>query len=143
MNSLIGQKTESRYFNVEKEAIKDFAKEINEDNPLFLDENFAERNGYSSIVDTMTFPTTFRDKVPEWFENLDKSKLLHGQQKYRYKRRIVAGDQIKYIEKLKDIYEKEGKSSKLTFYVRERIGYDITDEEVFTEESTFIIREAK
>ena len=90
-----------------------------------------------------TFPTTFRDKVPEWFENLDKSKLLHGQQKYRYKRRIVAGDQIKYIEKLKDIYEKEGKSIKLTFYVRERIGYDITDEEVFTEESTFIIREAK
>lgn len=35
MNSLIGQKTESRYFNVEKEAIKDFAKAINEDNPLF------------------------------------------------------------------------------------------------------------
>ena len=139
--SIIGKKSEPEFHEVERGAIRKFAAAIGDENRLFYDEEYAKEKGYASLVAPLTFPTTFRGKVQEWFLNLDKSKLLHGGQEYEYERRIIAGETIKLVETVSDIYEKSGKNGEMLFIIRDRSGYDGEDQKVFNERSTFIIRE--
>jgi len=141
--SIIGVETKPEYHEVEKGAIRKFATAIGDDNPVYFDEEYAKGKGYSSLLAPLTFPTTFRGELQDWFKNLDKNRLLHGEQEYRYERRFCAGEKIKLVEKVADVYEKSGKNGTMTFIVRDREGYDETDKKVFTERSTFIIRGEK
>lgn len=139
--SIIGKESEPEFHEVEKGAIRKFAAAIGDENRLYYDEKFAKEKGYASLLAPLTFPTTFRGKVQEWFLNLDKNKLLHGEQEYKYERRLCAGEKIKLIEKVSDIYEKSGTNGLMVFIIRDRSGYDEKNQKVFTERSTFIIRE--
>lgn len=139
--SIIGKESEPEFHEVEKGAIRKFAAAIGDENRLFYDEAYAKERGYTSLVAPLTFPTTFRGKVQEWFFKLDKSKLLHGGQEYEYERRIIAGETIKMVEMVSDIYKKSGKNGEMLFIIRDRSGFDIENNKVFNEKSTFIIRE--
>lgn len=139
--SIIGKESEPEFHEVEKGAIRKFATAIGDKNRLYYDEEYAKEKGYASILAPLTFPTTFRGKMLEWFLNLDKNKLLHGEQEYKYVRRLYAGEKIKLVEKVSDIYEKSGKNGLMIFIIRDRSGYDGENQKVFTERSTFIIRE--
>lgn len=48
--TVIGSKTETFEFEVEKGAIRAFASAIGDDNPLYFDESYAQALGYASIV---------------------------------------------------------------------------------------------
>lgn len=138
--SIIGIESKPEYHDVEKGAIRKFATAIGDNNAMYHDEEYATEKGYPSLVAPLTFPTTFRCKVQEWFEKLDKNRLLHGEQEYQYERRFCAGERIKLIEKVVDVYEKNGKNGDMTFIIRERQGFDEADKKVFLEMSTFIVR---
>ncbi|MFD0829529.1 MaoC family dehydratase N-terminal domain-containing protein [Neobacillus sp. M.A.Huq-85] len=138
--SLIGKISEPVYVEIEKGSIRKFARAIGDDNPVYHEESAARAKGYPSLLAPLTFPTTFRDVEPEWYTKIDKSKLLHGEQEYDYFRRFYAGERLKCIEKVVDVYEKEGKNGKLTFLVRDKEGYDETDQLVFKERQTLVIR---
>jgi len=139
--SLKGLTSKPSFFEIEKGAIRDFAKSINETNKIYFDEATAKEKGFSSLVAPITFPTTFRGDPPEWFKNLDKRKLLHGEQEYTYKRRLVAGEKIKMTETVEDVFEKQGENKILTFIIRVRKGYGTDEKLVFEEKTSFIIRE--
>ena len=139
--SIIGKISESEYHEIEKGAIRKFATAIGDNNPVYHNEKYAKEKGYSSLLAPLTFPTTFRGVTQEWFNKLDKNKLLHGEQEYQYERRLCAGERIRLIEKVVDVYEKKGKNGTMTFIVRNREGYDVADNKVFIESSTFIVRE--
>jgi acyl dehydratase len=139
-NSLIGLTSEPVYQEIEKGAIRKFARAIGDDNPVYHDEEAARAKGYPSLMAPLTFPTTFRDVEPEWYTKIDKSTLLHGEQEYEYYRRFYAGECLKCIEKVVDVYEKNGRNGKLTFIVRDKEGFDESDQLVFKERQTLVIR---
>ncbi|WAH36206.1 MaoC family dehydratase N-terminal domain-containing protein [Alicyclobacillus dauci] len=142
--SLIGQKHGPLTFDVEKGAIRAFAEAIGSQNPLYYDESHAKSQGYPSLLAPFTFPTTFRprkEQEVEWYQNLDRSKILHAEQEYQYDRRLFGGEQITCYEKVIDVYEKQGKSGKMTFIVRDREGFDSNGERVFVDRFTLVVRE--
>ncbi|WP_066256121.1 MaoC family dehydratase N-terminal domain-containing protein [Neobacillus drentensis] len=138
--SLIGKVNEPVYLDIEKGAIRKFARAIGDDNPVYHDEAAAKAKGYPSLLAPLTFPTTFREIEPEWYTKIDKSTLLHGEQEYEYFRRFYAGERIKCIEKVIDVFEKTGRNGKLTFIVRDKEGFDGAEELIFRERQTLVVR---
>lgn len=138
--SLLGEENVTEQFEIEKGAIRQFAHAIGDDNPLYYDEAYAQSKGYKSIIAPLTFPTTFRGQIPKWFQDLDRNRLLHGEQAYQYKRRLYAGETITLTDRVVDVYEKESKNGRLTFIVRERNGFDASNNEIFKEQMTLIMR---
>lgn len=137
--SLIGSKSEVIQFEVEKGAIRSFAAAIGSNNPLFTDEAYAKQQGYVSLVAPPTFPATFR--LPKvGLDQLELSRTLHGEQEFIYERPIVAGDILSCQNELIDIYEKESKNKKMTFYILETKGEDGQGNLVFRSRTTIIYR---
>lgn len=63
---------------------------------------------------------------------------IHGEQKISYHRPLLIGDSLTYKRRVKDVYERSGKSGNLSFVVIETTGYDFSGELVFTSSSTLI-----
>jgi acyl dehydratase len=124
-------------FEVEKGAVRRFAEAIGENNPLYLDEAYAQAHGYARVIAPPTFPTTFR--IPLNL-NIEASRFLHGEQEYTYMRPIVAGDVIRCVSTITDVYEKQGSLGAMTFLVSEIRGSNLHGEPVFTGRSLAIIR---
>ncbi|WNC16506.1 MaoC family dehydratase N-terminal domain-containing protein [Brevibacillus brevis] len=136
---VVGSTSEATLVEVEKGAIRAFAHAIGDDNPLCTDEGFARAHGYASLVAPPTFPTTFR--IPNPNVRFELSRVLHGGQEYRYTRPIVAGDVLRCVSRVADVYEREGKQGgKMTFLVTEVRGEDLDGQLVFTGKSTVILR---
>jgi acyl dehydratase len=135
--SLVGATSEPQDFEVEKGAIRRFAEAIGDENPLYDDEAFARAHGYASIVAPPTFPTTFRVRTPVRF---DARRSLHGEQEYTYTRPIVAGETIRCVARVVDVYERQGSLGTMTFLVSEITGDDLQGQRVFTGRSVGILR---
>lgn len=135
---LIGSTSEVYEIEVEKGAIRAFANAIGDDNPLYHDEKYAKEQGYTSLVAPPTFPQTF--KIPTPGLNVDKRRTLHGEQEFIYERPIVAGDVLRCVSKLEDIFERQGKQGTMTFILIEMRGKDINGELVFSSITTIIYR---
>jgi len=139
--SQIGSRSEVREFEVEKGAIRAFANAIGDDNPLYHDEAYARARGFASLVAPPTFPATFRMPKPPVLESLELRRTLHGEQEFTYTRPIVAGDILRCVNVLTDIYEREGKQGgKMVFFILETRGEDLEGNLVFTSKTTIIYR---
>ncbi|MED4585141.1 MaoC family dehydratase N-terminal domain-containing protein [Brevibacillus choshinensis] len=137
--AVVGSTSEATTIEVEKGAIRAFAHAIGDDNPLCTDEAFARQHGYASLVAPPTFPTTFRVPIPN--VRFELSRVLHGGQEYSYERPIVAGDVLRCVSRVADVYEREGKQGgKMTFLVTEVRGEDLGGRLVYTSKSTTILR---
>jgi acyl dehydratase len=137
--TVIGSKTETFEFEVEKGAIRAFASAIGDDNPLYFDESYAQALGYASIVAPPTFPATFRMPKPG-LDHLELRRTLHGEQEFIYERPIVAGDILRCTSTLVDSFEREGKQSKMVFFILETKGEDLQGNLVYTSKTTIIYR---
>lgn len=137
--SLIGSKSEVVKFEVEKGAIRAFAAALGSSNLLFTDEEYAKSQGYASLVAPPTFPGTFRMPKPG-LDKLELSRTLHGAQEFIYERPIVAGDVLFCSSQLVDVYEKESKQKKMTFYILETRGEDEQGNLVYRSRTTIIYR---
>lgn len=135
---------ESPMFEVEKGAIRKFVEAIGDHNPIYRDEKAAKEAGYASIPAPPTFPITFqfefktggvRDKIP-----IDMKRVLHGEQRFTYKRPLVAGDKVWVKQRVADISSKSGKSGGMDFLTIDYIGSDEKGKEVFTMRSVTVIR---
>lgn len=138
--SNVGQASTPQDFVVERGAIRRFAEAIGDTNPLYVDETFAQARGYASVIAPPTFPTTFRMALPV---ALDLSHVLHGKQEYAYTRPIVAGETLRCVNTITQVYERAGSLGKMTFVVVETVGTQIQGEPVFSGTSTIIIHEGK
>jgi acyl dehydratase len=136
-SSIVGLKGKEKIFEVEKGAIRAFAHAIGDDNPLYTDESYARAHGFPSIVAPPTFPTTNFVPVPFQF---DAKWSLHGAQEYIYERPIVAGDVLRCNGEIVDVYQRQGKSGKMTFVVMEERGEELEGNLVFRVKKTLIMR---
>jgi acyl dehydratase len=111
---------------VERGKIREFARAIKDDDPLYFDEAYAEGQG------GMLAPVTFLVTVALWDDGegrppvpLDMTRLLHGEQEVEYFCPVRAGDVLTAVTRVADVYTKPGRrGGAMTFVVNET---DFTD----------------
>ena len=112
--SLIGQWGPEGTMRVELGKVREFAKAVKDDNPVFRD----PEKGLA--------PPTFLMTIAHWIGDLgatrsavklDYRRLLHGEQSFRYHAMAYAGDRLRFEARIADIYDKKGGA--LEFVLRE------------------------
>ena len=86
-------------FCVGVEKIREFARAIGDDNPLYRDRGAARRAGYPDVVAPPTFAIAVIMKAQDklLFDpalGLDFDVVVHGNQRFIHHRPIVAGDEL-------------------------------------------------
>ncbi|MGF7234341.1 MAG: FAS1-like dehydratase domain-containing protein [Frankia sp.] len=86
-------------FVVGREHIRQFAEAIGDTNPMYHDVDAAKAAGYSDLVAPPTFLTAvaLRRKTVDVHDpelNLNYDLVVHGEQRYRLERPVVAGDEL-------------------------------------------------
>ena|SRR5437660_1091878 len=91
----------------------------------------------------LTFPTTFRMKIPGLEVDGAQMQLIHGEQEYRYARRLHLGEQLTCTARILDIREKTGRSGTMTILTTEIAGTDSSGAAAFSGISTLLIKPKK
>jgi acyl dehydratase len=134
----VGRVSEEVIRVIEADAIRRFAEALGDPNPLWRDPAVARASGYPDVVAPPTFAITLDAPWPVDFE---LAEALHGEQWFHYRRPIVAGDVLRVRSEVAELYEREGRSGRLTFLVIETTGRDDrTGEVVFRTRDTSIFR---
>jgi acyl dehydratase len=84
---------------VGREKIREFSRAVLATNPINTDVEAARAAGYADIVAPPTFPVviqelTLSQLLAEPDGGIDFSRVVHGEQNFRFERPIVAGDEL-------------------------------------------------
>lgn len=109
----IGRTTKPSVLPIERRRVQFFAKAIGETAAIHLDPEAARAAGYSDVVAPPTFIFAAEmdsGETEALLRDLDipLSRLLHGEQAFRYHRPVCAGEVITVQSTVDDIYEKKG-----------------------------------
>lgn len=130
VTKLIGKRGSIRILEVEKGAIKKFADAVDDQNPLYWDEEYARNSRYSAIIAPpgffgwpakwlkgSTFPlhTDITAEAREAASEAGYSRGLDGGMEYEFFTPVRAGDTLAASSMIKDIVEREGKTGKMVF----------------------------
>jgi len=84
---------------VGREKVREFARAVGSADPLSLDVDAARAAGFADVVAPPTFPVVVQEATlaqllgdPE--AGIDFSRVVHGEQRFRFSRPIVAGDEL-------------------------------------------------
>jgi len=96
---LVGKTYVSMTYEVGREKIREFARAVGDSNPAYHDVESARSLGHADIVAPPTFavvatrgPQIAVIEDPEL--GLDFSRVVHGDQRFAFRRPIVAGDHL-------------------------------------------------
>ncbi|GAA4437395.1 MaoC family dehydratase N-terminal domain-containing protein [Phytohabitans houttuyneae] len=100
-------------YQVGREKIREFAKAIGATDPLHHDPEAARAAGYSDVVATPTFPVVItmaasRQIVDDPELGVDYTRVVHGDQRFAYKRPVVAGDELVSVNTVEEILSRGG-----------------------------------
>ncbi len=120
--SYIGRSGEPVTMHVERGKIREFARAIKDDDPLYFDEEHARREAGGVMP-----PVTFLQTVQHWDDGrgrpsvpFDLKRVLHGEQEYEFLKPIHAGDVLTAVSRIVDVYDKPGKrGGSMNFVVTE------------------------
>ena len=120
--SWIGRTGEPVVMHVERGKIREFARAIKDDDPLYFDEEYATREAGGIMP-----PVTFLQTMAHWDDGrgrvrppMDLKRTLHGEQEFEFLRPIHAGDVLTARTRVADMYEKPGRrGGTMTFVVME------------------------
>ena len=84
---------------VGREKVREFARAVHSANPVHVDPSAARAAGFADVVAPTTFPIVLQDftlqqLLAEPDSGIVLSRVLHGEQSFRYTRPIVAGDEL-------------------------------------------------
>ena len=95
-------------YEVGREKIREFADAIGDANPAYRDQAAAKALGYSDVIAPPTFPIVMSMRAahqvvldPDF--GLDYSKVVHGEQQFRYTRPIQAGDVLQVTVRVESV----------------------------------------
>jgi acyl dehydratase len=121
--SYIGRTGAPVTMHVERGKIREFARAIKDDDPMYFDEAHATREAGGIMP-----PVTFLQTVTHWDNDgssrvrvpFDLKRVLHGEQEYEFLKPIHAGDVLTAVSRIVDVYEKPGKrGGSMSFAVTE------------------------
>ena len=137
----IGERSEAVSNVVEKEAVKKFAEAIGDPNPLYVDEEEAQKSRYGRLIAPPTFPRTFEYGEVESM-GAPGQGFIHGEHRIRYERPLFVGEEVSCYAEVKDYYEKEGREGTLGFLISERVGESPQGERIFAMTDTAVLTPA-
>ena len=105
----IGQKSAPRSIDVEKGAIIKFAQAIEDDNPVYNDEQAARESRYGGLIAPPTFLRSVGVDRPEYPFDMPFTRLLDGGSDWEYFYTIRTGDRITAVAEIADINERTGR----------------------------------
>lgn len=140
---LVGRVLGTVTFPIEAGKVREFAKSIQDPNPVFKDPAAAAEAGFSAIP----APPTYTVVAAHFQEGesgvaslgLDLARVLHGEQEWTFHRRPVVGDVLTGQTKVVSVEQKPGARGGVMTFVR--LGTEFRDQQgelVVTEESTVI-----
>ncbi|HWE60627.1 MAG TPA: MaoC family dehydratase N-terminal domain-containing protein [Chloroflexota bacterium] len=138
---LIGRRSSPVTNWVERGAVRKFAEAIDDLNPLYFDEQAARASSHGRLIAPPTFPVILDHGAIEGLV-LPVAGLLHGEQRFEYRRPLYVGETISCWTTLENAYEKRGKQGLLTFLVLARTAEDEEGRHIYTMSSTLIVTEA-
>lgn len=141
----IGHEFDPFYVQVERGAVRLFAKSIGETDPIYFDIDAAKSAGYRTIPAPLTFAVTLIALSPEYFPaaaliGFAEENALHVGQEFTYVSTICVGDHLKVTGKIADLYEKRG--GELKFVVTENEIRNGSGEIMVTARETLLLRES-
>ncbi len=101
------------HFVVGREKIREFAAAVKDDHPVHFSEEAAAAAGYPGLVASLTFIAVAGRRVQlEIFKQFDVginlARVFHRDQKIRFHRPIVAGDQLYFDAYLDSVIQSHG-----------------------------------
>lgn len=144
--ALIGREFPAVTATIDPESVKAFARALGEEDPLYLDDEAAKRGPCGAIVAPPTYPIAFMAQsmagAASSFEELglDFMTLVHGEQEFEYERAVKAGETLTLTARIKDVYEKQGRSGTLDILVLETEATDAGGARVFASRQTLVSR---
>lgn len=139
-NSIIGLSGKPFIFEVEKGHIRQFAEAIGDDNPLYVDQEYAADTPYEGLIAPPTFPIAVASTGGDLPIELDTRRMLHGEQAFTYYKPIRPGDRLHCQMKIADLYERKGRSGNMQFLVLCTEMKDDDGELVVVSEMTIVYR---
>ena len=141
--SLIGTPTGRSKITVERGPVSNFAKALQDENPIYQSPDAAKQAGFKNIPAPPTWgfamahwgtfseqqpedPTKGRNPIMEIIGGLMQKGglILHGEEEFEYHRTPVVGDELVSEGRIADVYEKESKGKTMTFVVTENVFKD-------------------
>lgn len=107
----IGHKFDPFPVEVERGAVRLFAKAIGETDPIYFDEAAARAAGYPAIATPLTFVASLVALSPQYFPTaallgFSEENVLHVGQEYDFFSEICVGDRLTLQEQIVDLYDK-------------------------------------
>jgi acyl dehydratase len=104
-------------------SIASFARAINDENPAYLDVAAARALGYSDVIAPPTYLVTIalsesERALTDPALGLDWSRVVHGDQRFKFNRPVVAGDVLSCqtsIEAIKSVAGKDFVTTRADF----------------------------
>ncbi len=138
VTKFIGKTVGTSTFQVEREAIRRFADSVGDFNPLYWDQNYANKSRYGSIIAPpgLICAPWYGNRSMAWGRreadsadimqgpNMAKAgygRILDGGVEWEFSLPVKAGDTITAVTTIQDIIEREGKSGKMAMVIRETI----------------------
>jgi acyl dehydratase len=103
----------SKPYLVGREKIREFATAIGLTDPAHHDTDAARALGHADVVAPPTFPTVVAMVASDGVIDdpdlaIDYSRVVHGDQRFRYERPIVAGDELTSRNMIEEIITRGG-----------------------------------
>lgn len=147
LDAILGQFTESAPFTVERGKIREFVQAIGDDNPIYVDRDEAQRQGYRDCP----APPTFGTVIDMWSEASDffsvcerlgvnPVNVLHGEQSYTYHGQLYPGDVILATSTVTKAVRKAGSERDMNIITTEKRYVNQDGDCVLVVESTLIER---
>ena len=140
----IGRESKPAVNEVEKGAIRRFARSLGEQNPIYSDEGAARAAGFRGLVAPPTFPICLRSgsDLRDGLLVTPGKHLLQAEQSFEYARPIVAGDKLTVRSKVVEISQRVTPTGPAEVVVLEDEGCDETGALVYRSRSLWVVRTA-
>jgi Acyl dehydratase len=111
--SLIGRTLHKGTVDVEKSALRSFARAIGETDPVYIDVAAARAAGHRSLPVPPTYLLCLESQASDPGRLIDLAKLdlrrvLHAEQQFTYHMMAFAGDRLTFETRIADVYDKKG-----------------------------------
>jgi acyl dehydratase len=138
---VIGKRYPTYHYEVSREKVREYAKAIGDDNPLYRDRETARAAGFRDIVAPPTFAVVYsvsaiRKAIFDPELGIDMARLLHGGQEFQWFEPVCAGDTVATTLEVADIHHKRA----LKFVTFATVSRNDGDQDVAHANWTWIIR---
>ena len=141
---VIGKKIDFGSFDVTKSLVEAYCLSVNESNPLYLDESFAQKSVYGQLIapPLIFVSVQFDVELPDPEIDFGNARFLAGQKVESFNP-IFIGDTIKAVGSVTDVYEKTGRTGTMVFVVNQTEYFNQDNILVATRQASMVHREVE